>query len=540
MTFARRVVSGAVAVLLLACGQREGVRHERSVETRAASLSTIDCAESTDTGYSAGVPFPITVVTVDGKPVETNTANAYYVMAQAADQAGVTLEVRSGFRTMAKQTYLYNCYVNCNCNNCNLAAKPGFSNHQSGHALDLNTSVGGVLSWLDANGATHGFSRTVPSESWHWEWWGGGPGGGPCGGEPPLPTGCTPSEDPAAAGELFKDMPAGSTAHLEAQLLHQAGITTGCSSSPLLFCPSCNLTRAQAVTFVVRAEGLDTSSPPGTPTFTDVDSSSTYYPYVEAAFAAGITTGCSPTEFCPNDAVTRGQMAAFLTRARGWALVNPSTASFTDVPVGHSFYEEVETLKDKCVTTGCSATTYCPDDAVSRAHAALFIARAYDLGNTNDCFDNETPPVVPDPGAAGAPPEGEGGAAGVPSGGASTGGSSAAGAPGAGGTTSGSAGNGTAGESGTGQATGGNPSRGSTAGGDDGGCGCKAVGGDATGSRDGTPAFLGLALLAFLRRRRSMTPKKVRETNIFPGHWTMRPKKVRLTNIFGRHRGAAP
>ena len=51
----------------------------------------------------------------------------------------MNLKVVSGFRTMAEQTYFYNCHVNCNCNNCNLAAKPGYSNHQSGHALDLNT-----------------------------------------------------------------------------------------------------------------------------------------------------------------------------------------------------------------------------------------------------------------------------------------------------------------------------------------------------------------------------------------------------------------
>ncbi len=144
-------------------------------------LSSISCAESQDTGYSKGNAFAITVVTVDGKKVETATANAYYVMAQAAAKAGVTLKVVSGFRTMAEQKYLYGCYVNCNCNNCNLAAKPGYSNHQSGHALDLNTSSGGVLAWLNAHGGAYGFKRTVPSEAWHWEWWGGGPGGGPCG-----------------------------------------------------------------------------------------------------------------------------------------------------------------------------------------------------------------------------------------------------------------------------------------------------------------------------------------------------------------------
>lgn len=151
------------------------------------ALSTIDCAESSDTGYTKGTPFAIKVVTVDGKKVEKETANAYYVMAQAAAAAGVNIKISSGFRTNAEQTYFYNCYINCNCNNCNLAAKPGYSNHQSGHALDLNTSATGVLNWLNAHGATYGFSRTVPSEAWHWEWWGGGPGGGPC------TTGCTPS-----------------------------------------------------------------------------------------------------------------------------------------------------------------------------------------------------------------------------------------------------------------------------------------------------------------------------------------------------------
>jgi hypothetical protein len=141
----------------------------------------VTCAERTDTGYRNGAAFPIVVVTADGRPVERDTANAYAVMQQAAAQAGVNLVVVSGFRTMAEQQYLYACYVNCNCNSCNLAARPGTSNHQSGHALDLNTSSPGVLSWLNANGARFGFSRTVPSEPWHWEWWGGGPGGGPCG-----------------------------------------------------------------------------------------------------------------------------------------------------------------------------------------------------------------------------------------------------------------------------------------------------------------------------------------------------------------------
>lgn len=187
----RRTWSVVLSVGLVGCVAPTD--HEASRETSTApgseervgvarqALSSFDCHAKSDTGYEAGQPFPITVVTVDGELVERNTANAYYFMAKAAANDGVQLHIVSGFRTMAEQQYLYGCYVNCNCNNCNLAAKPGYSNHQSGEALDLNTSQTGVLSWLNAHGDEHGFVRTVPSEAWHWEYKGSTPVGGPCG-----------------------------------------------------------------------------------------------------------------------------------------------------------------------------------------------------------------------------------------------------------------------------------------------------------------------------------------------------------------------
>lgn len=149
-------------------------------EDGVLSSSTYDCTESTDTGYDDGSPFEITVVHIDGKPVEKDTANAFWVMREAAAADGVEIHVVSGFRTMDEQEYLYMCYQCCCCNSCNLAASPGYSNHQSGHALDLNASSSGVHAWLVAHGGEYGFSATVPSENWHWEWWGGGPGGGIC------------------------------------------------------------------------------------------------------------------------------------------------------------------------------------------------------------------------------------------------------------------------------------------------------------------------------------------------------------------------
>jgi hypothetical protein len=151
------------------------------------ALSSYNCNMTSATGYkrngspcTGGIPFDIKVVSVDGEKVEWKTANAYLKMAKAAQNKGIQIRVVSGFRTMAEQTYLYNCYINCNCNNCNLAAKPGCSNHQSGHALDLNTSASGVYNWLDNHAAEFGFKRTVPSEEWHWEFWGDDDGTGPC------------------------------------------------------------------------------------------------------------------------------------------------------------------------------------------------------------------------------------------------------------------------------------------------------------------------------------------------------------------------
>ena len=59
------------------------------------------------------------------------------------------------------------------------------------------------------------------------------------------------------------------------------------------------------------------SPAPASPTFSDVPNGSQFYPSVEALVASGITGGCGGGNFCPDNFVTRGQMAAFLSRALG-------------------------------------------------------------------------------------------------------------------------------------------------------------------------------------------------------------------------------
>ena len=61
------------------------------------------------------------------------------------------------------------------------------------------------------------------------------------------------------------------------------------------------------------------SQPPVTGSFDDVPTSHPFFQYIEALKASGITGGCNaaPPLYCPDNPVTRGQMAVFLAKALG-------------------------------------------------------------------------------------------------------------------------------------------------------------------------------------------------------------------------------
>ena len=108
-------------------------------------------------------------VIFNGKPIPKEIAVYLRPMFQAAAAEGVTLQVTSGFRTYAEQERLkaedpYN------------AARPGYSPHQRGFAVDMNTRGPGQYEWLVKNAYRYGFVRTVIRERWHWEYRGNWPG----------------------------------------------------------------------------------------------------------------------------------------------------------------------------------------------------------------------------------------------------------------------------------------------------------------------------------------------------------------------------
>ncbi len=185
--------------------------------------------------------------------------------------------------------------------------------------------------------------------------------------------------DPGACGTLgggttFRDVPTTSIFYDDIEWLAAEGITTGCNP-PLndLFCPTDFVTRGQMAAFLDRALGLRDG-----PNAFDDDDDSIFEANINALAAAGITTGCNPpanTAYCPDDFVTRAQMAAFLVRALG---LPPGPERFVDDD-GSIFEADIEALAAAGITLGCNPpanTMFCPGALITRQQMAAFLHRA--------------------------------------------------------------------------------------------------------------------------------------------------------------------
>jgi hypothetical protein len=119
----------------------------------------------------------------------------------------------------------------------------------------------------------------------------------------------------------FQDVPVGTKFFDTINLLYSNYITNGCSASPLDFCPTSTLSRDEAAVFIIRSiyppssRGVDTFTYGTTPYFSDVSSSSVYFPFIQKMYELGITTGCGGGNYCPSSALNNYQLAVFAVRA---------------------------------------------------------------------------------------------------------------------------------------------------------------------------------------------------------------------------------
>ena len=162
--------------------------------------------------------------------------------------------------------------------------------------------------------------------------------------------------------------------------LSARGVFEGTECDQGQFCPSDDLQRWVMAVWLVRI--LDGADPNAVSTtrFSDVDSDEWWATYVERLAELEVTVGCrvEPLRYCPDQPVSRAQMATFLTRAFDLAAAEP--AGFTDTE-GSTHAASIDALAAAGVTVGCTTEPfrYCPSRPVTRAQMATFLARALGL-----------------------------------------------------------------------------------------------------------------------------------------------------------------
>ena len=173
-----------------------------------------------------------------------------------------------------------------------------------------------------------------------------------------------------ACDAVFTDI-CGSPFRADIEWLAKEGLTSGCDPTKKLYCPDAAVSRGQMAAFLAAALKL----PAGPDAFTD-DDGSPYEAAIDSVAAAGISSGCAkdPPRYCPDDGVTRGQMAVFLANALG---LPDGPDAFTDDD-GSPYEKAINAIAAAGITSGCDAKQklYCPAQGVSRGQMAAFLHKA--------------------------------------------------------------------------------------------------------------------------------------------------------------------
>jgi hypothetical protein len=126
--------------------------------------------------------------------------------------------------------------------------------------------------------------------------------------------------------------------------------------------------------------------------FADVPRSQPFYKKIETLLHNGITSGCSPTQYCPGQKISRGQIATFTAKGLAGSAANiPASGTigsraydcsaggvslFTDVDPSDMFCKQIHFIVSKNVDPGCDPGLYCPGDTLTRLQMAAFVANA--------------------------------------------------------------------------------------------------------------------------------------------------------------------
>ncbi|HUQ92117.1 MAG TPA: S-layer homology domain-containing protein [Bryobacteraceae bacterium] len=185
--------------------------------------------------------------------------------------------------------------------------------------------------------------------------------------------------------QIYTDVPGNHPFAEEINFLHRRNVRAyGCAPVGA-FCPDGTTTRGQMAEFIIRAlfNGDNFTASPN-PYFSDVFSLHPAFNYVQKMREMRLTDGCTATAFCPDEPVSRGQMAAFIVRAVQYRDLLDTRAGFSYAPVPYFtdttvntsiFFDYIQKMKELGITSGCTISTYCGDAPNARGQIAVFLTR---------------------------------------------------------------------------------------------------------------------------------------------------------------------
>ena len=182
-------------------------------------------------------------------------------------------------------------------------------------------------------------------------------------------------------GGSFSDVPTSHLFYKGVETIFHNGVTGGCGSGVYCPDQTVTRAQMSVFLLKSRFGASYVPPLPTGTEFLDVPFAAFGAAWIEDVAARGITTGCGGGNFCPNSSVTRASMAVLLLRTEHGSGYAPPAATgvFSDVPASDPFAKWIEQLAREGVTTGCGGGKYCPSLAVTRGQMAAFLSKTFKL-----------------------------------------------------------------------------------------------------------------------------------------------------------------
>ena len=191
----------------------------------------------------------------------------------------------------------------------------------------------------------------------------------------------TTRQEPDTSDWRFVDVPPDGAHHDDIVALVDEGWASGCADRR--YCPLDEVTREGMAQFLAGTmRGVDPDIEEADTDHFDDDDGSPHEADINLIAEHGISVGTGERTFTPDRDMTRAEMSTFLIATFEFLEGPMSAAShdsddstFEDVSADNPFADDIATIAQAGVTTGCTQTRFCPADTVLRSQMASFLVR---------------------------------------------------------------------------------------------------------------------------------------------------------------------